>query len=365
MIPVAKPYFSNTEKKNLSTAINSAWISSKGRFIDEFEAAFAKKYKAKFAIALSNCTSALHLALVACGVGPGDEVIVPNLTFISSSNAVVHAGATPVFVDVEKHTWNIDPYQVEKRISAKTKAIMPVHIYGHPADMSKILKIARKHSLKVIEDCAEAQGAKVNNKFVGTLGDVGCFSFFGNKIMTTGEGGMCLTNSKTLANTIRLYRSHGMDPKKRYFHPVVGYNYRMTNMQAAVGLGQLSLVDKFISRREKIRSKYESGLRELINEGKIKTMPKEKWAKPVCWFFSILVEPSKRNKLIAHLEKNGIETRPFFPPITSQRAYKTHKKTVSPISQELSRRGINLPTFFELKDKEIKTITELIKDFLK
>jgi len=365
MIPVAQPSFGVKEKQYLKSTIDSGWISSKGEFIEKFENAFAKKYKVGYAIAVSNGTAALHLALKALDIGQGDEVIVPNFTFISSANAIIHAGAKPVFVDVEKETWNIDPQDIERKITPKTKAILPVHLYGHPANMDSVMKIARKNNLKVIEDCAESQGAKANGSFVGSIGDIGCFSFFGNKIMTTGEGGMCTTNSKKLAEKIRILRSHGMDPKKRYHHPVVGFNYRMTNMQAAVGLGQLESVDKFIAKRDKIKIAYEKNLRGLIKSQKIQTTPKATWASPVCWFYSILVAKNKRDSLMKFLEKNGIETRPFFPPITTQEAYKQYAKTKTPVSEDLAKRGINLPTYFGLKNRDVEKICKLIKEFLK
>lgn len=365
MIPVAKPFFSDEEKRNLKLTIDTGWISSKGQFIEEFEESFAKKYGAKYAVAVSNGTTALQLALVAAGVGKGDEVLVPDFTFISSANSVVHAGAKPVFVDIEKTTWNIDPKDIEKKISKRTKAIMPVHLYGHPANMREIMRIAKKYGLRVIEDCAESQGAMIGKSYVGSIGDVGCFSFFGNKIITTGEGGMCLTSSKKLFEQMVIYRAHGMDPKKRYHHPVIGFNFRMTNMQAAVGLGQLHNVDRFIKRREQIRRLYEKCLSEEIRTDKIQTTPSEQWASPVCWFYSILVPKEKRDKLIKVLENNDVETRPFFPPISRQSAYSAYTRVKTPVSLDISERGINLPTFFELKDDKISEICKIIKGELK
>jgi len=365
MIYIANPFFGQNEKKYLKETIDTAWISSKGRFIEEFEKQFAKKYGAKYAVCCSNGTSALHLGLIGCGISEGDEVIVPNFTFISSANVIVHCGAKPVFVDVEEDTWNIDPKEIEKKITKRTKAIMPVHIYGHPANMIEIKKIADKHKLLIVEDCAESQGAKVKDKFVGRIGDAGCFSFFGNKIMTTGEGGMCITDSKKAYEKMCLYRSHGMDAVKKYHHPVVGYNYRMTNMQAAIGVGQLENVDKFIKRRDEIKERYEKNLQDLAEKGLVKLMPHKNWATPVCWFYCILVKASKRDELMKFLEKNGVDNRPFFPSISKQKAYSSHNSEKYPVSEMLSKSGLNLPTYYELKDKDIDYVTDQIKSFFK
>jgi len=364
MIPVAKPSFSSLEKKYLMQAIDSGWISSKGKFIEEFEQKFARKYGG-FATTTSNGTTALHLALVALGIGPGDEVIVPSFTFIASVNVVCHVGAKPVLVDIEKKTWNIDPAKIEAAITKRTKAIIVVHIYGQPAQMGKILKIAKKHNLKIIEDCAEAQGAKANNQYVGTIGDIGCFSFFGNKIMTSGEGGLCQTKSKKLHDLMSLYKSHGMDVKKRYSHPVIGFNFRMTNLQAAVALGQLEQVDSFIKKRDKIRAQYDKYLSDLFKSKTIEQMPNLGPDRPVCWFYCILTTPRDRDKLMAYLEKKGVETRPFFIPVHLQGAYKKLRHPKLSVSEEIGSRGINLPTFVSLKDSEIKLICNEIHNYFK
>lgn len=366
MIPVAQPSFSEEEKQLLNEAIDTGWISSRGKFIDQLEEEFAAAYGAKEGVSVSNGTTALHLALVAAGIGSGDEVIVPDFTFISSANVIIHAGATPVFVDVERDTWNIDPADFEAKITSKTKAVIPVHIYGHPANMDEVMRIARANKIFVIEDAAEAQGAKIGDKFVGTIGDIGCFSFFGNKIMTTGEGGMCITSSTELAEKMRLYRSHGMDPHKRYRHPVVGYNYRMTNMQAAVGLGQLHHVDSFIAERQKMKDQFDGELKELFESGEIEAMPHASWAAPVCWFYCITArDTSKRDGLMKHLENNEIDSRPFFFPIHLQESYKEYSHLSFPISEDLAARGINLPTFIGLEPGDITKITTAIKSFFK
>ena len=221
---------------------------------------FAEYSDCAHGAAVSNGTVALHLALVALGIGEGDEVIVPDLTYAATINTVLHANATPVIVDVEESSWCIDPIQIEKAITRRTKAIIPVHLYGQACDMEAIMKIAKKYKLRVIEDCAEAHGAMFNEKKVGSFGDVGCFSFFGNKVITTGEGGMCVTNDTNLNERMRILRDHGMSKTKRYWHEVIGYNYRMTNLQAAIGLAQLERIEKIHNNRREYENNYKDSL---------------------------------------------------------------------------------------------------------
>ena len=251
-IPIAEPDIGQEEIRNVTEAVKSGWISSKGQFIKDLEEQFARYFNVNFGASTSNGTSALHLALDALGIKMGDEVIVPTLTFIASANVVKYTGARPVFVDSHPDYWCIDPEKIEEKITDRTKAIMPVHLYGHPCDMDPIVRIAKKHDLFIVEDCAEAHGAEYRGKKVGSFGIISCFSFYGNKIITTGEGGMCLTNDKELAEKIRILRDHGMSPEKRYWHDVVGFNYRMTNLQAAIGVAQLAKLDKFIEKKRKI-----------------------------------------------------------------------------------------------------------------
>lgn len=364
-IPVAEPDLSGNERKYLLDCLSSSWISSKGKFIEKFEENFARFIGCKFGVSTSNGTTALHLALVALGIGRGDEVIVPDLTFIASSNVVVYTGAKPVLVDVERQTWNIDPEKIEQAVSPKTKAIIVVHLYGHPANMNKIIPLAKKHNLFVIEDAAEAHGAEIriqNKKTwikVGSIGDVGCFSFYGNKIITTGEGGMVVTNNKKLAENIKILRDHGQTPTRRYYHEVIGFNYRMTNLQAAIGCAQLERIEEFIERKRKIARLYNSHLKNIPG---ITLPPEVSWAKSVYWLYSILINkpyPKGRDQLIKFLLKENIESRPFFYPLHQLPPYK--QKGNFPNANFLSKSGISLPSSCRLKDEEIEKIVGIIK----
>ena len=238
-IPVAAPSLEGNEKKYVMDCLESTWISSTGEYVDRFEGAFAEFCGVKHAVSCSNGTTALHLTLLALGVGPGDEVIVPTLTFVATANSVVYCGGRPVFVDVQADTWNIDPALIEAKITSRTKGIIVVHLFGLSVDMDPVLSLARRRGLFVIEDAAQAHGAEYKKKRVGSLADVATFSFFGNKIITTGEGGMVVTDDASIANKVELLKNHGMDPNRRYWHPIIGYNYRMTNVAAAIGLAQI------------------------------------------------------------------------------------------------------------------------------
>lgn len=361
MIHVYEPSLGKEELKNVLEAVKSGWISSKGKFIQEFEESFAKYCGVKYGVACSNGTAALHLALAALGLKKGDEVIVPTLTFVSTANAVVFTGAKPIFVDSNPEYWCIDPKKIEKAISKRTKAIIPVHLYGHPCDMNSIMTIARENGLSVIEDAAEAHGAEYNGKKVGSFGEVNCFSFYGNKTMTTGEGGMCVTNNSELAETLKILRDHGMDPMKRYWYDRIGFNYRMTNTQAAIGVAQLMKLDALVQKKRKIAKWYAEELEDLNHEGVIKRHPEMPWAKNIYWMYSILTEdtfPIIRDRLIEELEKKGIETRPFFYPIHTFPMYNKGQRFL--ISEELARKGINLPSSANLSKEEIAFIVETI-----
>jgi len=246
-IPVANPVLNGNEKKYVLDCLESTWISSSGKYVKRFEEGFANYCCVKHALSCCNGTVALHLALLALGVGPEDEVIVPTLTFVATTNAVSYCGARPVFIDVDQETWNIDPALIEEKITTRTKGIIAVHLYGHPVDMDPIISIAFNHNLFVIEDAAEAHGAKYKGRMIGSISDIATFSFYGNKIITTGEGGMVVTSDDTLANKINQLKESGMDPDKRYWFPTIGYNYRMTNVAAAIGLAQLEKIDEHIS----------------------------------------------------------------------------------------------------------------------
>ena len=361
MIPIAEPSLGGEELNNVMEAVKSGWISSKGKFIEEFEQNFSNYCDRKYGVATSNGTVALHLASKALGISKDDEVIVPDLTFVAVANAVTYCSAKPVFVDSHPDYWCIDPEKIEDNITKNTKAIIPVHLYGHPCDMDAILDIAKDHNLIIIEDAAEAHGAEYKGKKVGSFGDISCFSFYGNKIMTTGEGGMCLTNNEELAEKVRILRDHGMNPEKKYWHDVIGFNYRITNLQAAIGVAQLKKLDEFVEKKRKIAKWYSESLKELEERQFIKLHPEMSWAKCVYWMYSILIKDKfgiSRADLMKKLEKNGIDTRPFFYPIHMMPPYMSEEKF--PVAEELSRRGINLPSSVQLKEEEIELIVKWI-----
>ncbi len=360
---IMEPALSGNELKYVTDCIATNWISSQGSYVKDFEQKFAAYHNAKHALTTTSGTTALHLALVAMGVGTGDEVIVPDLTFGASANTVIHAGGVPVFVDVTDY-WNIDPDKIEAVITPRTKAIMPVHLYGHPCDMDPIMDIAKKHDLRVIEDCAEALGARYNGQLVGTFGDVGCFSFFSNKVITTGEGGMALTNSNELNNEMRLWRDHGMTQDKRYWHLVPGFNYRMTNIQAAIGVAQLEQIDDFLAHRKKIAGLYADFLKNVPGI----TLPIEmNWADNIFWLYSILVDENicnvSRDKLMQGLKEEGIETRPVFPALHNQPPFhKSGKHFLT--TDRIAMQGVSLPYSYELKSNDVKQICDLIKKII-
>jgi perosamine synthetase len=366
-IPITEPDIGETELKNVTEAVKSGWVSSKGPFIEEFEEKFSKYIGQKHGITTSNGTTALHLALAALEIKHGDEVIIPTLTFASVANVVIYTGAKPVFVDSHPEYWCIDPSKIEEKITKKTSAIILVHLYGHPCNMDPIMKITKDRNLHVIEDCAEAHGAKYKGRKVGTFGDIACFSFYGNKIITTGEGGMCLTKNEDLAEKIRVFRDHGMDTKKKYWHQVIGFNYRMTNLQAALGVAQLEKIDKFIERKRKIAKTYNSFLKNVQG---VTLHPEMPWAKNVYWLYSILIDAKKyginRDDLMEKLAQKGIETRHFFYPMHIMPPYKKYAKNRHfPIAEKLATNGINLPSSVKLNEEEIKEIAQLIDKFCK
>lgn len=358
-IPIAQPLLGQKELENLTECILTNWISSAGRFIPLFEEKFANYCGVKYAIACSNGTAALHLAMAAMGIKSRDEVIVPALTFIASANSVIYTGAKPILCDSETETWNIDPKKIEHLINKNTKAIMPVHLYGHPCDMESINALAKKYHLLVIEDSAEAIGAEFKGKKTGSLGDIGCFSFYGNKTITTGEGGMVTTNNKDIYEKALILRDHGMSKERKYFHPVIGFNYRMTNMQAAVGVAQMEKIEKLVQRKREIAYLYNKLLKNIESL----TLPQQKsWAKNVYWMYSVLInEKSKksRDEVIAKLKESGIESRPFFTSINLMPPYRGSGKF--PVAEDLSLRGINLPSSVVLKNSEVKHISELVR----
>ena len=365
MIPVYEPSLGEEEVENVLCAVKSGWVSSKGKYIPEFEDAFSQYCNVAQGVACSNGTTALHLALTALGIHKGDEVLVPTLTFVSTANVVLFTGATPVFVDADPTYWCIDPQKIEDAISKRTKAIIPVHLYGNPCDMRAIMKIAHDHGLYVVEDAAESHGALCHDKMTGSFGDISCFSFYGNKIITTGEGGMCLTNNEQLADAMRRLRDHGMDPNKKYWHDRLGFNYRMTNLQAAIGVAQVKKLKGLIEKKRQIATWYRTELEDLARKNLITRHPETCWAKNVYWMYSLLLKerfPLPRDEIITKLKIEGIETRPFFYPIHTFPWY--NKGETFPIAESLSRAGINLPSSANLRKKDVQTIADKLRSLV-
>jgi len=360
-IPISDLYFTGNEKKYVLEAVESGWISSQGVFVKKFEEAFAKFSRTHFATSCTNGTAALHLAYQACGIARGDEVIMPNLTFVATANSAAYLGAKPVFVDVEPNTWNINSDLIEKKITPKTKAIVPVHLYGVPCDMKPILEIAQKNDLKVIEDCAESHGAKYRGKKTGSLGHCAAFSFFANKILTTGEGGMVTSNDPEIISRINFLKNQGMDPQRRYWHPEIGYNYRMTALQAAFGLGQLEGIETAIRQKQRIATYYEKNLPPLHGLSFQQTTLN---SKRVYWMFNILVNHPQvtRNQLSDKLKNSGIDSRPVFFPLNHLPPYQS--KESFPETERISQQGISLPSGATLSKDHLERIVETIKSIL-
>ena len=359
-IPVYQPSLNGNEKKYVNECLDSSWISSKGKFVSEFEKRFSEYAGVKHATTVCNGTVAIHLALLALGIGSSDEVIVPTLTYIASVNAIAYTGATPVFVDSLIDTWQLDPEDVRRKITVNTKAIMAVHLYGHPCEMDTILSIAKEHGLFVIEDCAEAFGTIYKGRHVGGFGDISTFSFFGNKTITTGEGGMVVTNDETLFDRAVHFKGQGLAKHREYWHDVIGYNYRMTNVCAAIGLAQLEQADAFLVRKRQIAELYKEGLRgtTLDFHGEVGEV------RHSYWMFSILVErPEHRDTLRKILSDAGIETRPLFYPAHTMPMYASRYQR-HPVAENLGWRGINLPSWPDLTDGQVNHICSLARDAL-
>jgi len=365
VIPVSHPVLSGNEKRYVMECLDTAWISSIGRFIHLFEDAFARYCGVDHAIACCNGTTALHLALAGLGTAPGDEVIVPTLTYIATANAVRYCGAQPVLADSEPSTMTIDPARIAERITPRTRGIVVVHLYGHPADMDPILEIARRHGLFVVEDAAEAHGALYRGRKVGSLGDVATFSFYGNKIITTGEGGMLTTSDADLERRIRILRGQGMDPQRRYWFPIVGYNYRMTNIAAAIGLAQLEQIDEFIAKRLALARYYRRLLEPLT--GFLDLPSAEAWATHVYWSYVVVLRESvrlTRDDLIERLEADAIETRPVFYPMHVLPPYR-EPPAPYPVAGRISSRGISLPMHGLLSEEDVSYIAERLGHWCK
>ena len=361
-ISMAMPVFNGKEKDYLDECIETGWVSANGRFVTEFEEKFAEFCNVKYALSCSNGTVALHLCLLSLGLGAGDEVIMPTLTYIATANCVRYCGATPVFVDSDALTFNIDASKIEEKITSRTKAILPVHLYGLPCDMDAIQAIAKKHNLFVIEDAAEAHGAMYNGKRVGSIGDVAAFSFFGNKIITSGEGGMVVTNNKDLYERIKLLKGQGVDPHKRYWHSIVGYNYRMTNMQAAVGLAQLENVEWHMAQRIRVMELYKSEFNGYSEWLRMQETPRGRTN--VYWMNNVVLSGSiekSRDQVMSEMEARNIEMRPVFYPMHIMPPYYC-KEAHFPVAEGIAARGISLPSHALLSQQDVRWICDSMKE---
>jgi len=364
IIPVCEPTLGGNEMKYVQQAIETNWISSAGRFIRDFETRFAEACGVKYGIACANGTVAMHLAMATLGLEPGDEVIIPTFTMIATANAVTYCGAKPVLVDMEPEYWQMDLNQVEDKITPRTKAIVPVHIYGHPTDMDPLMALAEKHGVMVIEDAAEAHGAEYKGRRTGGLGHAAGFSFYGNKIITTGEGGMVTTNNRELARLAWNLRDHAFSHERHFWHKYIGFNYRMTNLQAAVGLAQVEQLDGFVAARRRNALEYNCRLHGVPG---IRTPAEAPWAKNVYWMYGILVDEKEygmnRDALRRELADHGVETRNFFIPMHTQPIYwKQFYGERYPVAEDLCKRGFYLPSASSLTLDEIEYVTDVIRN---
>jgi perosamine synthetase len=366
LLQVAAPMFVGNERAYVLDCLDSTWISSTGQYIDRFEAAFAEFCGVRHAVCCNNGTTALHLVLDALGIGPGDEVIVPTLTFVATANAVRYCGGTPVFADVRPESWTIDPDQLEALITPRTKGIIVVHLFGHPADVGAVQEIADRYGLFLVEDAAQSPGAEYRGRRVGSMGRLSTFSFFGNKIISTGEGGMVTTDDDTLASRVRILKSQGMDPARRYWFEVVGYNYRMTNVAAAMGLGQLETIQWHLQRRQEVAAWYRERLQGVPG---LSWQVEQDWAHHVWWMFTVVLDdrlPVHRDEVMARLLEQGIETRRVPYPLHQLPIYQEATAGQSfPAADHIAGRGINLPTWSKVTREDVDRICEVLLEALR
>ncbi len=362
IIPVCEPALSGNEAKYVTDCLESGWISSAGKYIPVFEEKFAAECGCKYGTACANGTVALHLGLAALGIGPGDEVVLPTFTMIATINAVAYTGATPVLVDSEPCTWNMDVNQVVSKITPRTKVIIPVHTYGHPVDMDPLMEIAEQHGIFIMEDAAEAHGAEYKGRRAGGLGHAAGFSFYANKIITTGEGGMITTNNESLARLTKNLRDHAFSSERHFWHKFMGFNYRMTNLQAAVGVAQTEQMYQFIENRRKNAALYTELLQNMPG---LVTPPEAGNCKNVFWMYSVLVEDEfgmTRDQVRVYLANHGIETRTFFIPMHLQPIYfEAFKGQRYPVAEMLCERGFYLPSASSLTKEQIRYIVQIIR----
>lgn len=339
-IPVYRPDLSGNERRYVLDCLDTSWISSLGEYIERFETAVAGVVGARHAIAVCNGTVALHLAFHALGIGPGDEVIVPSFTYIASVNTIAQTGATPVFADSVASNWLVDPAHVEQLITSRTKAIVPVHLYGHCCDMEALRRIAQRYGLAIVEDCAEALGTRLNGTHVGTMGDIGTFSFFGNKTVTTGEGGMVVTDDDDLARNMRQLKGQGQSLTRRYWHEVLGFNYRMTNIAAAIGTAQMERLDAILANKRALAQRY----RDELNDMPVRFQELQSGQESSEWLVSLLLPRDvDREAVMASMAAAGVETRPVFFPAHHMPMYE-HLSASVPTAEDIAARGLSLPS---------------------
>jgi perosamine synthetase len=376
MIPVNEPLVDGREVEYVVDCLRSGWISSAGRFLSELEQRWAAYCGRRYGIAVSNGTAALQLSVACLGLQPGDEVIMPTFTIISCALAVIYNGSRPVLVDSDPRTWVMDVAQLREKIGPKTRAIMPVHIYGHPVDMDPVLALAEQHRLAVIEDAAEAHGAEYLSarntsnptwRRCGSFGTLSCFSFYANKLITTGEGGMVLTDDLELAEKARSLRNLAFQPDRRFYHRELGFNFRLTNLQAAVGLAQLERMDAIVARKRWIGEQY---ARRLKTRQGLSLPTEEAWARSVYWMYGVVV--SERTGMDARrfadaLKQKGIETRPFFLGMHEQPALLQHGLFIDesyPVAERLARQGLYLPSGLALTEEQIDEVCNAVSEVL-
>jgi len=360
VIPVYRPDLSGNERRYVLECVDTTWISSLGAFISRFEQALADASGAPHAIAVCNGTVALHLALHCLDLGPGDEVIVPSFTYIASVNTIAQTGAKPVFADVRASDWLLDPADVAARITPRTRAILPVHLYGALCDMPALCRVAESRGLRIIEDCAESLGATLDGRHAGMFGDVGTFSFFGNKTVTTGEGGAVITRDDALAARMRQAKGQGQSLTRRYWHEVLGFNYRMTNIAAAIGVAQFERLPHILACKRAIGQRY----RALLAELPVTFQQPLPGVRSSEWLISLLLpEGTDRERLMADMQARGVETRPVFYCAHTMPMYETHERL--PVAESISARGISLPSFPTLTDGEIGRVVDVLASALR
>jgi perosamine synthetase len=363
-VPLSEPVFGDTELEYLRQCIAERWVAGKGRFVREFEERFAERHGRPAAVSTNSGTAALHVALVELGIGPGDEVIVPALTFVATANAVSYVGATPVFVDVDPATYTIDPASLEAAVTARTRAVIVVHLYGHPADMDAIAAIARARDLAVIEDATEALGSTYRDAPCGTLADVGCFSFNGNKVITSGGGGMVLAREPARLDHMRHLTVQARIPGTReYLHDEVGFNYGLSNLQAAVGLAQLERLDAMVEARRALGARYAAGLAGVEDLTFCAEAP---WARSNHWLMSVLVDPAvagrDRDDVMDALANVGVEARPFFTPLSSLPPFRDDAAADTPVARMLHERGVSIPSSADLDASAQERVIAVLRD---